>query len=134
MNTPIEVTFRHMASSPALEEHIRQQAAALECCHRPIQHCHVTVDGPNLHCQDGREYRVHIFLRLPERDMRVSRSPSWVAAGEGATISLREALPPLEDVYVTVRDAFALLRHELERAHRCGGSTPTAPSTPNDTI
>ena len=44
MQVPLQITFRHMDSSPALEARIRQRAEELEHFFDRITSCHVTVE------------------------------------------------------------------------------------------
>ena len=44
MQLPLQITFRHMKPSPALEARIRKLAARLDKFSGGIMHCHVIVE------------------------------------------------------------------------------------------
>jgi ribosome-associated translation inhibitor RaiA len=97
---PLEITFRDVEHSPALEERIRESAAKLERFSRDITGCHVIVEAPHRHHQKGRLYHVRIDMTLPGREIAVTRDPGENHAHE--------------DAYVAVRDAFAAAARRVE--------------------
>jgi cold shock CspA family protein/ribosome-associated translation inhibitor RaiA len=107
MNLPLEITFRHMEGSLALEARIRKLAARLERFSSHIMRCHVIVEAPHQHHQQGNLFDVNIDITAP-----------------GAHFSIQRASPrdhSHEDPYVALRDAFRAARRKLqdyEREHR----------------
>ncbi|HLK10644.1 MAG TPA: HPF/RaiA family ribosome-associated protein [Candidatus Binatia bacterium] len=100
MEVPLEVRFRNMAPSPALEAAIRERAQKLEeFCDR-ITGCRVVVEAPHRRHHQGNLYHLRIDLTVPGREIVVRRDPP-----EDRTH---------EDVYVVVRDAFDAVRRQLE--------------------
>jgi ribosome-associated translation inhibitor RaiA/cold shock CspA family protein len=99
MQVPLQITFRHMDSSPALEARIRQRAEELEQFSSRITACHVTVESCHRHHQ-GNLFEVHIDLVMPEREIVAGRDHGMNHAHE--------------DAHVAVRDAFDALRRRLE--------------------
>lgn len=95
MQIPLQITFRNLARSEAIESAIRERAGKLETVHHAVQSCRVVVEGDGLHKQHGRTYNVRIDLHVPNHEFAVTR--------EGD-----------EDVYVAVRDAFQAARRRLE--------------------
>jgi ribosomal subunit interface protein len=100
MQVPLQITFRHMETSPALEARIRQRAEELEqyCDH--IIACRVTVESQHRHHRQGNLYQVQIDVVVPGRDITAGREHGRDHAHE--------------DAHVAVRDAFDALRRQLE--------------------
>ena len=73
MQTPIQITFRGVAHSDALETQIRRQAEKLEEIHFRITSCRVTVEEFRKHHQQGRQFRVSIDLRVPGKEIVANR-------------------------------------------------------------
>ncbi len=104
MQMPLQITFRHMSSSAALEARIRELATRLERFSEQIVHCHVIIEAVSHHKRHGELHDVHIDITLP-----------------GEQIAIRRAGPAdhaHEDVYVAVRDAFLAARRKLEDYER----------------
>ena len=102
---PLQVTFREMDPSPAVEEFARRKAFRLTKFYAPIMKCQVVIEAPHQHRRKGKLYHVRIDLAVRGEEFVVGRSPS-----------LNEAH---KDVYVAVRDAFDAARRELEDHARC---------------
>jgi ribosome-associated translation inhibitor RaiA len=112
MELPVQVTFRNMPPSPAVEADIRDRARKLERFYDRTVSCRVALDAPHRHRHKGRIYRVRIELGLP-RGRLISSGASELAHEH-------------EDVYVAVRDAFRAVRRQLEdRARRLRGAVKT---------
>jgi cold shock CspA family protein/ribosome-associated translation inhibitor RaiA len=106
---PLQVTFREMPTSPAVEARVRERAAGLERFHPNITACHVVVEAHHRHHQQGGLFHVAIHLVLPEGEIAVTRDPARHHAHE--------------DVYVAVRDAFDAAERRLQdRARRLRGA------------
>ena len=99
MQVPLQITFRHMESSPALEARIRQRAQELEHFFDRITACHVTVESRRRQRQ-GNLFEVRVDLMLPGREIVVGRDRGVDHAHE--------------DAHVAVRDAFDALRRRVE--------------------
>jgi Ribosome-associated protein Y (PSrp-1) len=101
MRFPLQVTFRNMDHSPALEARIGEKVAKLEQLCDEINGCQVVVESEHRSQHKGNLYRVRIDLTLPSRELVVSHQSPLDQAHE--------------DAYVTVRDAFAAMRRQLQR-------------------
>lgn len=104
MNIPLQITFRHMDPSPALEDRIRQLAARLEHFSERIMRCHVVVESAHQHHAQGNLFEVRIDVTTP-----------------GGAFSIQSAHPyshAHEDAYVALRDAFRAVRRRLEDFER----------------
>lgn len=100
MQLPLQITFRHMEPSPALEARIRQRAEELDQFFDRIIACRVVVECANRRHQQGNLFEVHIDLTLPGREIVVGRDSGANHAHE--------------DAHVAVRDAFDSARRLLE--------------------
>lgn len=91
MQLPLQITFRDMDSSDAIEQAIRDRAQKLEEFHDRITSCHVVIETPHRHSHKGRVHHVKIHLTLPGHELTIDREPE-----QGAH----------EDIYVVIRDTF----------------------------
>ncbi len=97
----IEIAFRGMDPSPAVEARIREKIAWLRQYYSRITSVRVVVEAPHRHHHKGRIYHVKIEVGLPgRRDIVVGREP--------------ESDHAHEDVYVSIRDAFDAARRRLQ--------------------
>lgn len=95
MKTPLQITFRDIEHSDALEAHISRKAEKLESFFEPIISCRVVVEMPHQHKHRGRFFNVRIDIGVPGSEIVVNRDRH-------------------EDVYVALRDAFDAARRQLE--------------------
>ncbi len=108
MQERVQVTFRNLDASAAVEAEVVRRAVLLDRYHPRLQRCHVVVEAPHRHQRKGAPYRVRIDLVVPGAELVVGRSPPEDAAHA--------------DVYLAVRDAFRAARRELmDAAHRARG-------------
>lgn len=101
---PLQITFRHLDHSAALESRIRSLVSRLEKFDARITHCHVIVASPPRHHRHGALYDFHIDIGLPDQVIAVRRARSG-AAGH-------------QDPFVALRDAFRAVRRKLEDYRR----------------
>jgi len=104
MQVPLEITFRGMDRSDAIEARIREKATWLETFHDRIMSCRVVVEAPHRHHHKGRIYTVAVDLTVPGAELVVNRDPGADHAHE--------------DVYVAIRDAFDAAKRQLEAHSR----------------
>lgn len=118
MKNSLQITFRHMNPSPAAEAVIREEMEALEQLFDRITSCRVVVEIPHKHHQRGNEFHVGIDMHVPGSQIVVSHTPSLHATLVGTeTAELEkshEAQADHKDLYVSIRDAFAAARRQLE--------------------
>jgi ribosomal subunit interface protein len=93
MDLPLQVTFRDIPHSDALDAYVREKAGKLDTFHRHISSCRVAVESPHKHQSHGRSYRVRIDMKVPGAEL---------VAGQGKNV---------EDAYAAVDEAF----HDAER-------------------
>jgi ribosome-associated translation inhibitor RaiA len=99
MQTPVQITFRGMSPSEAIEAIIRQRVEWLEGFHDHITRCHVVVDLPHRHQHKGRTYGLRLDITTPTGEIVASSN-----GREGAR----------EDIHTVIRDVFDTARHQLE--------------------
>jgi cold shock CspA family protein/ribosome-associated translation inhibitor RaiA len=104
MQLPLQITFRGMEPSDAMDQRIRELAQRLERFSSQVVRCQVIVDAPHRHGQQGHLYEVHMQLTLPGDTIVVNRE--------------HRGLHSHEDVYVALRDAFRAARRQLEDYER----------------
>ncbi len=102
MQQPVQIAFKGLAPSPALEERIRMKAAKLERQHREVIGLRVLIEALNRQDQLGRVYTVRIDATAPGLELSVSRE-----AGREHDDG---------DVHVALRDAFEAMSRRLEHA------------------
>lgn len=95
MELPLQITLRGLAHSQALEAAIREKAAKLSLFHDRITRCRVVVELPARHQRHGREFVVHIGIRVPGDEIAIT--------GEHH-----------EDLQVALHDAFDAARRKLQ--------------------
>ncbi len=99
MMIPIQITFRDVPHSSALEELVRERASKLETFSGRIVGCRVALETPHRHHHHGKQYSVRIDLTVPGDELVVSNDG--------------------EDMYATVNEAFSdaqrRLRNHFER-------------------
>lgn len=100
MQLPLQISFRNMDPSPAVEARIRDKAKLFDRFYDRISGCRVMVEAPHRHHHKGKLYRVRIDLTLPGGELTVDRSPDEHHAHE--------------DVYVAIRDSFKAAVRQLE--------------------
>jgi cold shock CspA family protein len=124
INIPLQVTFRNMPPSEAIEAAVREKADKLDSFYDRIMGCRVLVEAPHRHHRKGKLYHVRIDLTLPGGEIVVKHEPKRVKpttppAGDGEDVTLLETHEPGKyaahrDVYVAVRDAFDVARRKLQ--------------------
>lgn len=136
MKIPLQITFRHMTPSPAIEDNIRDKATKLDELYDGIMGCRVTVEAPHRHHHKGKAYVVRIDLTVPGGELVVNREPKRLVAkkANGADEPEKEFAElhepskhaAHEDAYVAVRDAFnAAARKLQDHARRRRGNVKT---------
>ncbi|HEU4731015.1 MAG TPA: HPF/RaiA family ribosome-associated protein [Kofleriaceae bacterium] len=96
---PLEVRFRDMDPSPALEAFAYRWAAKLANVFDRIERCEVVIERPHQHQRRGQPVHVRVSVTVPGAEIVVTddHAPDGVA----------------DDAYVAVRDAFRAARRQL---------------------
>jgi ribosomal subunit interface protein len=107
MLLPLQITFRDMPHSDAVETAVREKVAKLERYSNCITSCRVIVQEPTRRKQQGNLFCVTIDITLPGAEL---------AVGQGSHGDSHAN----ENVYVAMRDAFDAMEKQLKAymAHR----------------
>jgi ribosomal subunit interface protein len=95
MQLPVQITFRDIARSEAVETAIREKVARLERFSDHIMSCRVTVGIIEKHKHQGKLFNIRVDLKAPGSEIVVNRDKA-------------------EDVYIAIRDAFDAVKRKLE--------------------
>lgn len=104
MTVPLQITFRDLPSSPAVEAQIRERAEHLERVFDRVTACRVIVEGRHRPQRAGKVTHLCVELTLPGKVITVGRGAAEFEAHE--------------DVFVAVRAAFDAARRRLDRHAR----------------
>lgn len=99
MQLPVDITFRDMTPSNALEATIERWADRLARIEPRIQRCRVVIERPHRNRWTARLFHVRVELTIPGDTLVVGRDPARDDAHA--------------DPYVAVADAFRALRGQL---------------------
>ncbi len=73
MQLPLQITFRDIPPSPAVEARIRKKAEKLESYYDRIMGCRVVVEVPQKHHHQGKLFNVRIDITVPGGELVVKR-------------------------------------------------------------
>ena len=104
LQIPLQITFKNIKPSEAIETRVRDKAVNLERFAHLIMRCHVIIEEPHKHHHKGNLFQVSIDMTLPGGEIVANRHPDEHQA--------------FEDVYVAIRDAFDHARRQLEDYER----------------
>lgn len=105
MQVPLEVTYRDVPHTEAIEALVQEKVAKLErfCDH--INSCHIAIEKVHDHPRSGSPYRVRIDLKVPPgHELVADQNP-----GQGTQYE------PLEAV---IRDAFEAAERQLKELNQ----------------
>jgi ribosomal subunit interface protein len=112
MAIPVQVTFRGVGRTPAIEDYVHRRATKLERFFERIVGCRVTLDAPHRHHRHGNHYLVRVDMTVPGAELVVGHTPDERAAHE--------------DLYAAIDDAFDDAGRVLEdHVRRQRGDTKT---------
>lgn len=96
MSAPLQLVFQGMDPSEAIASSVEHRFERLKRLAPQMVGCRVVIELAQKHQHQGRPVDVRIDLRLPGRELVVSRVAD-------------------EDAYVALRDAFQDMRRQLEQ-------------------
>jgi cold shock CspA family protein/ribosome-associated translation inhibitor RaiA len=118
MQLPLQVSFRHVEPSPAIEAIIPDKAAKLDNFAEHIMSCRVVIEPTSKHHRNGNLYNVRIDITLPRGEVVATRQPD-------EHIEYKE-------IAVAIRDAFDAVRRQLEDyVRRQRGAVKTHAGSPH---
>lgn len=95
MQRPLQIVFRNMPPSDAVETHIKEKVEKLELFYSHIIGCNATVEIAGKHQHQGNLFNVRLDITVPGSELVVNRDMH-------------------EDMYVALRDAFDAAKRQLE--------------------
>ncbi|MDD2760955.1 MAG: HPF/RaiA family ribosome-associated protein [Methylomonas sp.] len=104
MQIPLQITFRGIPKSEAVETRIREKTEKLERFHSHIMSCRVAVEAEHQRHHQGNQYHIRIDITVPGKELVISREHHDNHA--------------YEDIYVAIRDAFNAATRQLEEHAR----------------
>jgi len=124
MKIPLQITFRNMPPSEAIENNVREKAAKLDSLYDGIMSCRIIIEAPHHHHHKGKAYQVSIDMTVPTGEIVVNRAPKRLDAAknprpEELENDLIESHEPSkhgahEDLYVAIRDSFNAAARKLQ--------------------
>lgn len=135
MILPVQITFRNMKTSEAVEKRVREEAAKLETFYDRIMRCRVAIEIPHKHHKRGGLYHVRIDLTVPGEELVAKHEPTLHASMRQVDLEEEskrsEAHAAHKDIYVVIRDAFNEARRQLQdHVRRVRGQTKLHERTP----
>jgi ribosome-associated translation inhibitor RaiA len=91
METPVQITFKDLPVSDAIERVCLREAEKLERYRPRITGCHVVIAKPHRHHQKGNLFEVHLNVVLRGGEVVVNRMPPGHASGKKLELAIREA-------------------------------------------
>ena len=99
MQIPLQITFRNIPHSDAIEANIGEKAAKLDKFCKKIMSCRVVVEETQRRQRQGKLFSVRLDITVPGKELAVTREEN-------------------EDVYVAIRDVFDTACRRLEEHAR----------------
>ncbi len=108
MDSPANITFRHMEPTQSVRDDIESRIADLEKFHHHVISCNVVVSGPSQKHETGQEFHVQLTVQVPGQKITVSDK-----------LGRSEATP---DLSLLINKVFEAADRQLrERARVMGG-------------
>jgi cold shock CspA family protein len=139
MILPVQVTFRNISHSDAIEAFIREKAASLDRYYNHLMSCRVVVEVPHRHHRQGPHCHVRIDLAVPGGEIVIKREPTLHARQQD--IEAEECTKCMEvershkHLRVAIREAFDAARRKLQDyARRQRADVKTHMAKPGGTV
>src|SRR3546814_4300111 len=91
METPLEITFRNLDHSDAVEARVREKVTKLEQVYGRITSCRVMIEAISRQHVKGNLFHVHIEVGVPGKQVMVDRNYGKSRAHEDKYVALRDA-------------------------------------------
>jgi ribosome-associated translation inhibitor RaiA len=75
MTIPVQITYRDIERSDALDARVRAHLEKLEGLAKTLTKCRFVLESPHRHHLHGRDYHVRIEMDVPGRTLTVESSP-----------------------------------------------------------
>jgi hypothetical protein len=118
MKVPVQITYRKIRRTEALDAVIREEAAKLERFFERIVSCRVLIEQAHRHRRAGVPFHVRIELGVPGEELVISNEPTLRATLLGSEAARAEKSFELNVDHKTadraVRDAFRKAARRLQ--------------------
>jgi len=118
MIRPLQVSFRNMPHSDAIEAMVREEAGRLDIYYNHIMGCRVMIEAPHRHREKGEHHHVRVYLTVPGGEIVVKREPSLHSrqqdVQEEELTKDREIERSHKHLQVAIREAFDTVRRRLQ--------------------
>ena len=95
MQVPLNIVFRHMEKSDAVEERFIQKLEKIEQAHGMLISCNVVVEQVNRNQNQGMLFNIRINLKVPKKEIVVTHQKD-------------------EDIFIVLRDALNSLGTQVD--------------------
>lgn len=99
MQQPLQITFRDIPRSEAVEARIREKMAKLDTVYNRITACRIVVGQVQKHQHQGKLHNISIYMSVPGKELTISHHPN-------------------ENLYIAIQGAMDSLREQLDAYHR----------------
>jgi cold shock CspA family protein len=118
MSFPVQVTFRNVPASPAIEAWVQKQAEKLETFHQRIVRCRVVIDLAHRHLRRGNRFLVKVLLSVPggqltARNLAAPVDPEKLLEA-GRKVKKYEIAVPQKELRQAIADAFHSAGRQLQ--------------------
>ncbi len=118
MSFPVQITYRAVDSSEALDRLIRDEAAKLGKFFDGILRCRALIERQSAHHHAGSPFRVRLTLALPGFELVVDAEPSLRAIpfdDEPLRVHKSDEIDAVyKDPALTIREAFRRARRRMQ--------------------
>lgn len=113
MNTLPTIVWKGMQASPALEERVREDLAALHHAWPQIIAARVALERPHRHKRHGNHFQVKVEVTVPGKVLCVTRDPPQHTNSEDPYAAVSEAF---ETITRRLKD-WSEVRHRIVKDH-----------------
>ncbi|HEX4950303.1 MAG TPA: HPF/RaiA family ribosome-associated protein [Blastocatellia bacterium] len=118
MQLPLQISFRNMNSSAAVEARIQEEAAKLEMFYDRIMSCRITVELSRYHSQRSKVFHIRLDLTVPGGEIIVRHEPGLPNTAKHSTVErpgkTRTNNEAHKDILLAIHDAFKTARRQLQ--------------------
>lgn len=110
MDFPIQITYRNVEPTPAIDAWVEKQARKLATFHSGILRCHVVIEVAHRHLRRGNRFLVKVLLSVPggqvsARNLAAPVDPEKLLS-EGRKVKKHEIGAPQKELRLAIADAF----------------------------
>ncbi len=98
MQVPLQITFRDIEHSDAIEQHLRDETEKLnQFFSHDIISCHITIEQSQKRQHQGKLYNLHVTVNVPHREQPI-------------VVNKKEN----ENLYLAIRESYDVLRDQIK--------------------